>query len=234
MRHPSLQWFVLALIISMCLLQILHYAGDLNPAVQWTQPAQVHLKNQMLTPVVKTQMMTPVVDPSPFLIHMFWTSIDGVLNAKVETALRSALRTQHGAKLMLWTTPSSFSTVHAQTSKLVGLGCACEFELRSTDELVRLAEADSSAEMRSCSAQIAGSGLPVAFSDLIRFVALYYYGGIYADSDTVFLLDLRNFQGMSFAYKWDRRSNLLFNTAVMGLAKGSKVVPQIISKTDPQ
>jgi hypothetical protein len=84
--------------------------------------------------------------------------------------------------------------------------------------------------MRSCSAQIAGSGLPVAFSDLIRFVALYYYGGIYADSDTVFLLDLRNFQGMSFAYKWDRRSNLLFNTAVMGLAKGSKVVPQIISK----
>jgi hypothetical protein len=225
MRHPPLQWFVLALFIAICLVQIyflLHHAADLNSAVQRTQRVDP-----------KTQMITPFVDPSPFLIHMFWTSNDGALNAKVETALRSALRTQHGAKLMLWTTSSSFPTVHAQTSELAGLGCACGFELRSTDELVRLAQGDSSAEMRSCSDQLAASEdfkhAFAAFSDLIRFVALYYYGGIYADSDMVFLHDLRNFQGMSFAYKWGREK-LFYNTALMGLAKGSQVVPQIISK----
>lgn len=163
------------------------------------------------------------------IIHMFWSSVDGTLNEKVKTSLRSALRTQHRTRLILWTTPDSLRGLTAQIERISTLQCPSTLELKSTDELIDLTEKDSKT-MRSCvdSLRRASHDL-VAFSDLIRFLALYYFGGIYADADMIFLKDLQNFQGVSFAYKWDRNVQF-YNTALMGLTKGNELVPQIISR----
>ena len=67
----------------------------------------------------------------------------------------------------------------------------------------------------------------VVLSDMIRFMALYFYGGIYADADVIFMRKMRDIHGLAFAYKWDRNV-VYYNTAVMGLPIGSPVVLQII------
>lgn len=164
------------------------------------------------------------------LIHMFWSSSDDELNVKVKTAFISALRTQKGARLILWTLPRTFAKMSRQTSEFHAMDCPCAFELRSTNELVDLVNNDTTL-LKSCaqSLQHIHDDL-VGFSDLIRFIVLYYFGGIYADSDMIFLKDLCQLQGLSFAYKWDRNV-LYYNTALIGLEKYSPIVPRIIART---
>ena len=55
----------------------------------------------------------------------------------------------------------------------------------------------------------------VALSDLVRFVVLELYGGIYTDGDVIMLKDMKDLWGFNFAYRWSIGSNL--NTAVLGL-----------------
>lgn len=55
----------------------------------------------------------------------------------------------------------------------------------------------------------------VEFSDFVRFLVLYNYGGIYVDGDVIFLRDMRPFWNKNFVYRWSRR--LYANTAVIGL-----------------
>jgi hypothetical protein len=66
-----------------------------------------------------------------------------------------------------------------------------------------------------------------AKTDLLRFKFLKEYGGIYVDSDVMFLADLSSFCGTSFAYRWSSRDN--FNTAVMGLPKGSPFAEELLA-----
>ena len=54
---------------------------------------------------------------------------------------------------------------------------------------------------------------------MIRFMALYFYGGIYADADVIFMRKMRDIHGLAFAYKWDRNV-VYYNTAVIGSANG--------------
>lgn len=58
-------------------------------------------------------------------------------------------------------------------------------------------------------------------SDLARFVLCHRYGGIYLDTDTVFLRDWEELWGWkgAFAYRWSRLPQ--YNTAVLKLNKGS-------------
>jgi hypothetical protein len=55
----------------------------------------------------------------------------------------------------------------------------------------------------------------IALSDLVRFLVLELYGGIYTDVDLVYLKDLRPFWNYNFAYRWALSQNL--NTAVLGI-----------------
>jgi hypothetical protein len=166
-------------------------------------------------------------------IHMFWVSNVNInLNRKVESAFRSALRTQSEAQVIVWTLPSHVTALLHQTQALRELHCASgsTLEVRSTDDLLELALKADNPLLRSCSNSFkATEGSMVHFSDFIRFMALYFFGGIYVDADTMFLQDMRSLHGQSFAYKWDRDVTY-YNTAIMGLPKGSPLVPHIISK----
>ncbi|KAG0026960.1 hypothetical protein BGZ81_005976 [Podila clonocystis] len=69
---------------------------------------------------------------------------------------------------------------------------------------------------------------PVAFSDEVRFLILYRYGGMYLDADTLLLRDMSPIYdtGLEFAYEW---SNLkIYNTAIMKLDMGSAVARRIL------
>jgi hypothetical protein len=55
----------------------------------------------------------------------------------------------------------------------------------------------------------------VAFSDFVRFLVLYKYGGLYTDGDVFYLRDMRPFWNKNFVHRWSFTDN--YNTAVMGL-----------------
>lgn len=57
----------------------------------------------------------------------------------------------------------------------------------------------------------------VAFSDLVRFVALDIYGGIYVDGDVFFLKDTKLLWNKNFAYRWSYTNSI--NTAIIGINK---------------
>ncbi|CAF1026324.1 unnamed protein product [Brachionus calyciflorus] len=57
----------------------------------------------------------------------------------------------------------------------------------------------------------------VAFSDLVRFIVLDVYGGIYTDGDVFYLKDMSLLWTRNFAYKWSHLNEL--NTAVLGINK---------------
>jgi hypothetical protein len=73
----------------------------------------------------------------------------------------------------------------------------------------------------------------VAFSDFIRFLVLYSYGGIYVDGDVMFLRDMKPFWNKNFVYRWSAAN--FYNTAVMGINENlneniKKVYELIINK----
>jgi hypothetical protein len=69
---------------------------------------------------------------------------------------------------------------------------------------------------------------PVALSDEARFLILNRYGGMYLDADVLLLRDMSPFYdaGMEFAYEWSNQ--LMYNTAILRLNKGSNVARRIL------
>lgn len=65
-------------------------------------------------------------------------------------------------------------------------------------------------------------GSPVGFSDVVRLILLYRYGGVYVDVDTLLVRDLSPLLHLApFMYGWGCDDDLL-NTAVFALAAGSR------------
>jgi hypothetical protein len=58
-------------------------------------------------------------------------------------------------------------------------------------------------------------GKLVALSDLVRFMVLDLYGGIYTDGDVVYLKDLQPLWSLNFAYRWSAVKEI--NTAILGI-----------------
>ncbi|KAJ7647595.1 glycosyltransferase family 32 protein [Roridomyces roridus] len=63
--------------------------------------------------------------------------------------------------------------------------------------------------------------LSVILSDMARFILCYKYGGIYVDTDTLFLRDWEELWGWkgAFAYRWSIHNK--YNTAVLRIRRGS-------------
>lgn len=63
--------------------------------------------------------------------------------------------------------------------------------------------------------------ISTVLSDLVRFVLLYRFGGIYIDGDTLFLRDWEELWGWrgAFAYRWSIHE--MYNTAIIRMHKGS-------------
>lgn len=155
-------------------------------------------------------------------IHRFWSQASRPdLHRKARMSLRAAVNTQSNARVIVWTDDRDW--LAGQLKDIMPCGPST-VEARGVEELARLAEG----ALPACARSLRTQGDSVAFSDLVRFVALYVFGGIYADIDMVFLRDARDLHGRSFAFKWDLNVNY-YNTAVMGLPVGSPVVSKLIA-----
>ena len=77
----------------------------------------------------------------------------------------------------------------------------------------------------------------VSLSDLVRFVVLDAYGGIYVDGDVIFLADMRALWRRDFSYRWSYTN--LINTAVLGLgephdlSQTRRILAKIVNKVSP-
>ena len=170
----------------------------------------------------------PLPNTKKVVIHRFWAS--HTFNRKVQTAILSSLRTQTNANVIIWTLPTTLSSVLGQMQSLQKMSCPSNstLEVRSISELQNVLSKSKDDSLMMCAQSF--NVMPndmVALSDLIRFISLYIYGGIYADADVIFMRDMRDMHGLAFAYKWDRNV-MYYNTAIMGLPMRSAVVPQII------
>ena len=172
-----------------------------------------------------------------FYFHTFWCREGDELNSKVMAGFKSLLNTQRRPHLIVWTLPSCLQSILRQTVSLTSF-CPSNialFEVRSTDDLIPILSNSTDPHIRSCSAtlaHVARNKNMVAFSDLLRFIALYSFGGIYFDADTFFLRDMSFFRDKAFAFKWDtittEGAKIGFNTAIMGLPKFSPTVSKVI------
>jgi hypothetical protein len=61
----------------------------------------------------------------------------------------------------------------------------------------------------------------VSFSDMVRFVVLQRYGGIYVDADVLFLRDLRPLYQTDFEFSYQWSFKVDYNTAVLRLRANS-------------
>ncbi len=75
----------------------------------------------------------------------------------------------------------------------------------------------------------------ILYSDFVRFVVLYNYGGIYIEGDVIFLREMKHFWNKNFVYRWSYTSG--YNTAVMGIRYGhgyyiEKIYKEIVLAAD--
>lgn len=186
--------------------------------------------------VLVSAVSSVLFESKKYFLHTYWCrGSENVLNSKVTTGYQSALQTQINVRLIIWTIPVCVQNTVSQikSSGLFNYTTASKstLEVRSTNILSKQVEESSDKYIQSCVHTFYNATVSVdmvGFSDLVRFIALYLYGGIYVVSDSLYLRDLSWFHGQAFAYKWDFNTGY-FNTAIMGLPKGSPLVSRIIA-----
>lgn len=192
---------------------------------------QQHNKNLYSMNVKPNNYAQKFVERGKYVIHRFWSHNTETSNIKrkIMTSFWSSLNTQSNARIIIWTLPHYVSHVTEQTQGMSHCGSS-SLEVKSITEILHLLETtpeDSPLRMCIPSFQNAEPNM-VAFSDLLRFIALYFFGGIYVDVDTLFLMDMKAFHGKSFAYKWDLNVDW-YNTAIMGLPVENDLIFKIMS-----
>lgn len=215
--------------------QILKLCEKNRQIIHQNQTFENSLINNNLSFVPQTkdlaQSSVNSLEHDEYVIHRFWSHNTETSNIKrkIMTSFWSSLNTQSHARIIIWTLPSYVSYVTEQTQDMRHCGSS-SLEVKSITEILHLLEAtpvDSPLRMCIPSFQNAEPNM-VAFSDLLRFIALHFFGGIYVDVDTLFLMDMKAFHGKSFAYKWDLNVDW-YNTAIMGLPIKSDLVIKIIT-----
>ena len=231
------QKIIIILVLSMLLLlQIQYYFLVISAATTQDCACDVHNNTVVVKDSEETILSIITADKHEIngeefvFIHIIWVSDETVLNRKVETAFRSALRTQSNARILIWTLPEYVQLLQTQVSHLQHSNCSISsnLEIISIAVLADLVSQTVDPAIRSCEGALSTmTANRVAFSDLFRFIVLFFFGGIYVDADCIFLRDMHDLHGQSFAYKWDRDVTY-YNTAILGLPKGSHLVSSII------
>jgi hypothetical protein len=157
--------------------------------------------------------------------HLYWA---GPFGRKQAFALKSLLATQDlgGGEVWLWLEAKERASAPGESPFL-----------RPLLPFVRVRRFDPAKEAVGTPAhrhRELYAGLPAARrSNLVRFLALYKYGGIYADMDTMFLRDLGPLLrdprvGDEFCYQWATRP--FGNSAVFALRQGSATAEALLRR----
>jgi hypothetical protein len=159
---------------------------------------------------------SPGAGGAPRRYHLYWY---GPFGRKPAFALKSLLATQNLAESEVWLWLDAADGYAGYEENPF---------LRPLLPFVRVRRFDPAHEPKDTPTagrpELYAGLMPVGRSNLVRFVVLYKYGGIYADMDTMFLRDLgpllRDARfGDEFCYQWSLRP--FANTAMLALREGS-------------
>ena len=160
--------------------------------------------------------------------HTFWqlnkinTSVDSFNMRVLKLNIMSYLTTQNSCctRFIFWKLPEFPAEFLGEIELTFAHYIASKQVQIRTFDLVELCSSEFSSFQASklCSwykyADLSQNGL-VSLSDLVRFVVLELYGGVYTDGDVIYLKDMRSLWPFNFAYRWSFTQNL--NTAVLGI-----------------
>lgn len=162
----------------------------------------------------------------PMLFHVFWR---GMITDKLALQMKSFLYTQplECSKLYVWLQNSDTDIdLNPNAGKIYKKFSPKNIEFKKWDTKEQL---DSDPLYKGWENIMSGHS-SVSFSDLVRFVVLNRYGGMYMDGDVLFLRDMRPLyhSGIDFSYKWSFKSE--YNTAVLRLRANGTTSRKIISQ----
>ncbi|CAB5162498.1 hypothetical protein RhiirA5_365224 [Rhizophagus irregularis] len=162
----------------------------------------------------------------PMLFHVFWR---GMITDKLTLQMKSFLYTQplECSKLYVWLQDSDTDIdLNPFAGKIYEKFSPKNIEFKKWDTKEQL---DSDPLYKGWE-NIMSRHSSVSFSDLVRFVVLNRYGGMYMDGDVLFLRDMRPLyhSGIDFSYKWSFKSE--YNTAVLRLRANGTTSRKIISQ----
>ena len=163
-----------------------------------------------------------VSDESKLSFHMFW---NGALTQSLILALRSYLFTQNlqCSRMILWNEggksyKSELSKTNFSGSSLLeryrNVISVKTFNLSYEISLTNIHLKKYHNTTLEISRFLSNAN-SVEFSDAVRFILLYNYGGIYLDADVLLLRDFQILYQYEFAYKWEHLRSI--NTAVLRL-----------------
>ncbi|CAG8646266.1 13557_t:CDS:1 [Funneliformis mosseae] len=176
-------------------------------------------KNSIIPPQCKE-------NEPPMLFHVFWR---GMITDKLALQIKSFLYTQPltCSKLNVWLQDSDTDiNLNPFAGNLYKRFSPRNVEFRRWDTDEQL----NSDDLYKGWKEIMEKHSSVAFSDLVRFVVLNRYGGMYMDGDVLFLRDMRPLyhSGLDFSYKWSFKTE--YNTAVLRLHANGTTSRKIISQ----
>ncbi|CAG8655417.1 2970_t:CDS:1 [Funneliformis caledonium] len=163
-------------------------------------------------------------DQPPTLFHVFWK---GDFSDKIAMMIKSFMFTQplQCSKLYVWLDDNEMrleDNPHAKpllkfSPKFI------EFMKWDTEE-----QLDHDPIYHGWKSIYHSERRTVSFSDMVRFVVLQRYGGIYVDADVLLLRDLRPFYqtDFEFSYQWSFKED--YNTAVLRLRANSTTTRMVI------
>lgn len=153
------------------------------------------------------------------IMHTFWR---GPPNHHLEVMVRSFACTQTCAVLYVWCHPQSACDAYKQWK----VPSVVEFRLW---DAVEESKGSPFEDAEDCPGNnfafshnpTGQSSATIGYTDYVRIVVLYRYGGLWVDGDVIMLRDMRPLLQREFAYQWGSTQNI--NTAIFHLKKGSKL-----------
>ncbi|CAG8570973.1 12631_t:CDS:1 [Acaulospora colombiana] len=163
-------------------------------------------------------------DYPPMLFHVFW---QGPINDKLAFMMKSFLFSQplNCSILYVWL-DTSYNNLYPKYDPHMRL------LHRFVPTIIRFKSWNTRKQLSSISmfsGQIDNQN-SVTLSDMVRFVILYKYGGIYVDADVLLMRDMRPlyYANFEFSYRWSYTKG--YNTAILRLRRHSPTSRRIIER----
>ena len=183
---------------------------------------EVQVKQQQLKtmPLVSTHF-----DSLLPRFHCFWRG--DVRNDALELMLLSFLATQRNyTQMMIWTDSPQKSFKIEDVIRMLSqnINESQQMAIKEASNRLTVKYFDPFLDTHSGFENVIRVGVATtAYTDLVRFMVLEEYGGIYVDVDTIFLRDYYPLRNKEFVYPWSNFAKYGVNTAVLSLHRHSEL-----------
>lgn len=165
----------------------------------------------------------------PLLVHTAWTGPYEHVREDLDALIDSFLMTQdlHRSKLLFWFLDSPVDTTSAFVRKYQGRQDAVEFRAGNLVDVARGTSMEGRTEFLEMNWTAVKKG-PRWKANMFRVLVLHRYGGMWVDTDSVLLRDLRPMFEFAGEMASKLTMSLYYNNNVLGLRKGSTIAKAMV------